>query len=768
MHQILRRFSILLGLCGLFWWLLVLLIPQPERLFQPSSTAVYYRDGKVAHAFLAPDDRWRLAVELNDIDPNYIKAIVEIEDKRFWWHFGFDPLAILRAATQNILNGEVVSGASTLTMQLVRILEPRERTLTSKLIEAFRASQLEYFYTKSEILSYYLTFVPYGKNIEGVEAASLLYFGHRANHLDSREIATLIAVPQNPNQRYPRVENHERLKWSRDHIAHLLHKKKILPISEAQDFEPVFSATPPSRLWPFPKEVPHISVQLNQQSKGHERILTTIDSDLQRQIEQLVGRHKSRLNQSDIHHIAVLVVDNQSSEIRAIMGGFDFFDSHTGAQIPAFSVPRNCGSTLKPFLYAYALDQGLVLPSTLIRDIPEQFGGYTPRNFMGNYDGLVPLEDSLVRSLNAPFIRLLADVGFGRFASLILKGGGTRFEKRIHDYGLSMMLGAELSPWELAQLYAMMGQNGQYRPIHVLMDTVTPKVQRLLSQASVWMTAQTLQRRDRPDFPARSAFATTRSIAWKTGTSVGFRDAWSAGWYGDYTVVVWVGNLDYRSSQGLIGAEAAAPIFFDVVEALPIQPKAPKPTDVIEVEVCAFSGHIPKSSCEKKTTLGIQDRIPTRICPYHHDFEVDLLHNERVFPGCREGKETELRRFLMLPSSVQAWFPGQIEHPPSISETCRGRYVPEVEPGSLKILSPYAGQISMLLRGVPKERQPIAMMADYPDPNAKLSWFVNDEWVATQKAGETVFWPPIVGRHVLRVNDSHGHTASRAIEVMLP
>lgn len=766
-----KQHKVLLCIPAVFflWFFAIVIIPLPNRLSEPGSPTVYYEDGRVAHTFLSPDDRWRISINLDDIDPNYINALIAIEDKRFWWHIGFDPIAVLRATAQNVFHGEVVSGASTITMQLIRVLEPRKRTIFSKMIEAFRASQLEYYYSKDEILSFYLTFVPYGKNIEGVEAASILYFGHRANHLDSREISTLISVPQNPNSRFPSPQNHDRLLWSRDHIGHLLDSKGLLPYSEAQNFSDVFAHPPPLALKDFPRDAMHASFWLRGKTPEAERIKTHLNLELQSQIEQLVSLNMDDLKQKDIHHISVIVVDNKSAEVKALVGGFDFFDKHTGSQIPSFTIPRNCGSTLKPFLYAYALDSGTVLPSTLIRDIPEQYGGYTPRNFYGRYEGLVPLEVALVRSLNAPFIRLLSDVGFGEFASLLLRMGGDSIESRIQDYGLSIMLGAELTPLELAEMYSTFGNNGVHKPLSITEFDDLDVEEYLFSPASVWLTEQTLKRRDRPDFPTQSInSSSSRPMAWKTGTSVGFRDAWSAGWYGDYTVVVWVGNLDFRSSIELVGAQSAAPIFFDVIDALPKQAQTEKPEDIVDVRVCRFSGSLSHSFCSTTSTKGIVDRIPTKECPYHQEYEVSNVTQKRVFPGCREGISTHRRRYLVFPSAVQRWIPGEVEPLPEISPNCEPHYLSHPNADNLRVLSPYSGQISILLKGVPANKQPVSFWADYPDPSAILKWYVGDNLVATEPAGTVAYWAPVVGKHLLKVKDNFGNEATRMITVSSP
>ncbi|NRD62771.1 penicillin-binding protein 1C [Corallococcus exiguus] len=753
------------------WW-----VPLPDRLAAPPSVVMAYRDGSPAYVFLAPDERWRIPAPKDRIDRAYVRALLALEDKRFFQHPGVDPLAALRALGLNLSRGRRVSGASTLTMQLVRVLEPRPRTFTSKVIESFRAAQLEARLSKQEVLEAYLQFVPYGRNVEGVEAAALAYFGHTAQHLSPAEIATLLAVPQNPNRRFPSPENQDRLRSARDDIARRLLESGGLAVEGvASDtvLAEVRATTVPEVLTPFPREAPHAAVWLKAKRPGETWLATTLDAGTQRFVERTLGEAARRLDRQGIHNGAAVVADRETGEVRALVGNFDFFDAQHGGQIIGFATPRSPGSALKPLLYALGIDQGLVGPETLVPDIPMAYGGYQPRNFDGRFLGLVRMESALSQSLNLPFVRLLERIGVEGFLGSLRQAGVTSLDPRPGHYGLSAAVGGlELTPLELTGVYLALAGDGQVRPLRVLaQDTAPKKAQALVSPGASWLTRQALALRDRPDFPERRRLTGLPArVHWKTGTSFGNRDAWAAGSGPKHTAVVWLGNFDHASSVHLVGAENAAPLLFDILEGIgprgtAVQEEdAAPPKDLVSVEVCAYSGHLPTDACtQRKRVDAVRTAVPTTPCPYHHRVEVDVTTGLAVGPGCRDGRKTESRVYLTWPSSLRRWLAEQqrqLPEPPPLAPGC----VAGGERDTPTILSPPEGTVALLIPGMNTEEQKIPLEAEAAH-DRELTWFVDGAVLGTAKAAERLWWKPSVGTHDILVTDDRGLTARRTLVV---
>jgi len=757
------------------WW-----VPLPERLTAPHSVVIEYRDGTPVHVFLAPDERWRILTRSQDIDPAYLRALFALEDKRFAWHPGVDPLAVARAVFSNVTKGRRVSGASTLTMQLVRVLEPRPRTLLSKLIESFRAVQLELRLSKEDILAAYLQFVPYGRNVEGVEAASLAYFGHRATHLSPAEIATLLAVPQNPNRRFPTPGNAARLKAARDEVARRLLEDMALPLgpAEAQASPEAVLAevrnTPvPRELMPFPRGAPHAAMWLRTQRPELSRLRTTLDAGTQRLAERLMRDAAGDLAAKGIHNGVAVVVDHQQAEVLALVGSFDFFDVRHGGQIIGFDTPRSPGSALKPLLYAMGVDRGVVLPEHLVADIPESYGGYAPRNFDGRFMGLVRMEYALSQSLNLPFVNLLKQLGVERFLGTLRVAGVDSLSPDPGYYGLSAAVGGlELTPLELAGVYVALAEDGRSRPLKMLEDGGPPAEPReIFSSGAAWLTRRSLSLRDRPDFPARRQLTgMPAQVHWKTGTSFGHRDAWAAGSGPRHTAVVWLGNFDNTPSVHLVGSDAAGPLLFDLLEAVgprgraSVQEDSVPPHDLALVEVCTYSGHLPTDACkERKAVYARRSAVPTRTCPYHQWVEVDVRTGLAVSPVCRAGREVESRVYLAWPSGIRRWLTEQhrsLPMPPTFAPGC--------EPGGAshapEILSPAEGQVALLIPGVSADQQEVPLEAEAAH-DRELTWFVNGKFLGRARADERLWWTPAVGTHEILVTDDRGLTSRRVLIV---
>ncbi|MFY2557565.1 penicillin-binding protein 1C [Corallococcus terminator] len=757
------------------WWL-----PLPSRLSSPPSVVLEYRDGTPAHVFLAPDQRWRIAAPAERIDPAYLRALLALEDKRFYSHPGVDPLAVARAAVLNVTRGRRVSGASTLTMQLVRMLEPRPRTFTSKLVESCRAVQLELRLTKQEVMGAYLQFVPYGRNVEGVEAAALAYFGHTAAHLSPAEIATLLAVPQNPNRRFPTPENRARLRAARDDVARRLLEAHALPrgpegatVTDAQVLAEVRASAAPLELKAFPREAPHAAVWLRAQRPGHTRLRTTLDAGTQRLVERVMRDGAKDLMSRGVHNGTAVVVERERGEVLALVGNFDFFDEKHGGQIVGFATPRSPGSALKPLLYAMGIDLGLAGPEQLVADIPMTYGGYAPRNFDGRFLGLVRLEYALSQSLNMPFVRLLERVGVERFLGSLRTSGVTSLVAEPGHYGLSAAVGGiEMTPLELAGVYVALAGDGRTRPLRLLEEgqPVASPVE-VMSPGAAWLTRKALSLKDRPDFPERRRLTGLPArVHWKTGTSFGHRDAWAAGSGPRHTAVVWLGNFDHTPSVHLVGADAAGPLLFDILEgvgprgrSLPEDEVTP-PEDLMRVEVCAYSGHLPTDACkQRKEVYARRSAVPTSRCPYHQHIEVDVASGLAVGPTCRAGRKTESRVFVTWPATIRRWLEEQhrrLPEPPSPAPGCETGG----ERAAPTIVSPAQGHIALLIPGVPPEQQEMPLEAEASHERA-LTWFVDGALLGTARADERMWWKPSVGSHEILVTDDRGLSAKRTLVV---
>jgi penicillin-binding protein 1C len=747
-------------------------MPLPDRTTVPS-VVVEYRDGRPAFVFLSPDDKWRLPVELDRIDPKLVEALVALEDKRFWRHDGVDGIAIARAAVTNAAAGRRVSGGSTLTMQLARLLEPRPRTIRSKLIDMFRAVQLDLRLTKREILEAYLARTPYGGNVEGIESAAWSYFGHGARHLTPIEIATLLAVPQGPTRYAPRPANVVRLRARRDAILGKLVRAGVFAGADAASaLEEAAVVPPPERLRRMPREAPHAAFLLRARHRGETRIRSTLDAGTQALVEREVTLRAPELKSKGIHGGAVVVADHRTREVVALAGSLDFADTAHGGQIAMFARPRSPGSTLKPFLYALAIERGMALPGYLVADVPTQYGTYRPRNFDGDYAGLVTLRDSLARSLNLPFVDLLQQYGVERFLGELGRMGVALSRLSPGEYGLSLIAGGiELTPLELAGMYATLAEGGVHRPLRLEAADPAGAQTSVFGPGAAWLTRRALSTRDRPDFPRRRDIAgIPAEIHWKTGTSFGLRDAWAIGSGPRYTAVVWTGNADNSSSAELVGSEASGPLLFDILEGLADRTRAPSPqpppAELVRVEVCAFSGHIASEACPERTTaFAPVHAVPTTPDPYLQVYDVDRATGRAVLPACRvPGRAYDRRAFVVLPSAVTAWLAERnraVPDPPLFAEGC----APDTNTAAPSMLTPAEGQVVTLIRGMPAEQQRIPLAASAR--TARVSWFVDGEHLGTSPSSERLHWTPSPGRHEIVVTDEAGRKARRTLDVKL-
>jgi len=546
--------------------------PLPLEQARKVSTTVVDRNGKLLRAYAMADGRWRLPVNAKtEVDPGYLKLLLAYEDRRFWSHGGVDPLALGRAALQLGTRGHIVSGGSTITMQLARLLEPRrERSVHAKLRQMVRAVQLERQLSKDEILNLYLALAPFGGNLEGIRAASIAYFGKEPKRLTLAEAALLVALPQSPERRrldrYPQAAH-----AARDRVLARMVEDGVVSKEDAAQAKAV--GVPRLRK-PMPILAPHSSDAAMATVKDTPLIKLSLDSGLQRTLEAL-ARDRAVAQGPNIS-VAIIAVDNESGDVLARVGSADYFDERRAGQVDMTRAVRSPGSTLKPFIYGLAFEDGFVHPESLIDDRPIRFGSYAPENFDMTFQGTVPVRKALQLSLNVPAIALLDRVGASRLSSRLKQAGGNLVLPKDEAPGLAMGLGGVgVTLQDLAQLYAGLARSGAARPLREIMlanDDREPL--RLMDQAAAWQVGNVLLGTPPPENGVHN------KIAFKTGTSYGYRDAWSVGFDGRVTIGVWVGRPDGAPVPGLIGRTAAAPILFDAFARtgkIPAAlPKAPK------------------------------------------------------------------------------------------------------------------------------------------------------------------------------------------------
>jgi penicillin-binding protein 1C len=552
----------------------VALGPLPTDQLNEVSTTVVDRNGKLLRAYAMDDGRWRLPVKATQVDPTYLKLLLAFEDKRFYAHHGVDPLAVGRAAIQLASTGHIVSGGSTISMQLARLLEPRrKRSLTGKLRQMVRALELEHRFTKAQILDDYLTLAPFGGNLEGVRAASIAYFGKEPKRLTLAEAALLVALPQSPEHR--RLDRHpDTAKLARDRVLERMVEEGVV---SREDADRALAEPLPTLRKEMPILAPHATDQAVANEKNATLIRLTLDSALQKSLESLAYDRANALG-PDVS-VAILAVDNESGDVLAHVGSPDYFNVRRAGQVDMVRAIRSPGSTLKPFIYGLAFEDGFVNPESLIDDRPIRFGTYAPENFDMTFQGTVPVRKALQQSLNVPAIELLDRVGSSRLSARLKQAGADLVLPKDETPGLAMGLGGVgVTLADLVKIYAGLPRLGTTVELRELItdDNAEREPRRLMDKSAAWQVANVLSGTPPPEN------APHNRIAFKTGTSYGYRDAWSIGFDGRYTIGVWVGRPDGAPVPGLIGRTAAAPILFDAFARtgkLPAPlPRAPKGT----------------------------------------------------------------------------------------------------------------------------------------------------------------------------------------------
>ena len=741
--------------------LILSLFPFPlEKLTPPPSTIILDRHGKMLRAFLSEDEMWQLPVSSKDISPTLKNAVIGYEDRHFYWHFGINPISLIRAAITNIKAGKIVQGGSTITMQVARMMEPKERTIKNKLIEMFRALQLELRYSKADILTCYFNLAPYGGNVVGVGAAAQLYFSKNPNQLSLGECALLAAIPNSPNLFRPDI-NFEMTKQARDKVIELLYKRGKISDNQKQE---ALSEPIPKKRFELPFLIPHLSTTLVQKYPQHRVLQTTIDRKIQQITERILQTHITPLLHRGITNGAIVAIENQTRDVLAMVGSNDFFDERNQGQVNGVLSPRSPGSALKPFIYALGIEHGVISPQSLLYDVPVEYSGYRPENYDEIYHGVVTVEEALIRSLNVPAVNLYAELGQDGIYSFLKQAGITTLPKPKDYYGLSLILGGcEVTLAELTNLYAGFATGGEFRPYRILQTQPEVKGDRLLDKGTCYLMSEMLSQLRRPDLPSSWEFSMNLpKIAWKTGTSYGHRDAWSIGYTPKYTVGVWVGNFDGKGAPALVGAEVAAPILFSIFSGMenPLENKwFIQPSNVKRRQICAVSGMpVSKNCVSTKDEWYIPSKSPNQICNIHQLILVDKKTGKRLCSHCRIGREYEERIFEQWPAEIATWlerngYPIEKipEHFPACSKLASGE--------KPVIRSPSANAEFKIRSTVDLKYQKILLDASVSNRTETIYWFLDGKLVFSGNAIQKVFITPKIGRHKLVCMDDEGRAS---------
>lgn len=737
-------------------------------LSPPPATVVAARNGQPLRLYLAPDEAWRFPVRLSGVAAILPKLILAAEDKRFYRHPGVDPLALGRAALANLTAGHVVSGGSTITMQLARLAQPKQRTLAAKWHEGLAALALERKLGKDAILERYLNMAPYGGNIVGVGAAATLYFGKTPDKLSLAEAALLTVLPRSPLRLDP-LRRPEAAKAARDKLLAAMARRGVITPEAAKE---AAAAPVPTRLAALPFAAPHFAQMAREAAGPIPRIDTTLDPAAQKTATDILRSRARWLAAQGLGSVAAVVIEPASREVRAMVGGVDWFGDARFGQINGATIRRSPGSTLKPFLYAMAMDQGRVFPQSQMLDIPTGFGGYTPKNYDGLFRGRVTTEQALITSLNIPAVRLLNDVGPAPFLELLRRGGLASLDKPASHYGLSLILGGgEATLTSLTNLYAALADDGRFRPPVFLTNAPAVRAERLFSPEACALTTEILTRLERPDLPTswERALAVPQ-VAWKTGTSFGHRDAWAVGISAGYAIGVWVGNMDGRAVAGISGAVHAGPILFELFRALEpygSRPAARTGLNLATIEVCADSRELPGPDCPRRVPATI---IPGRSrltpCPVHRRTLVDAKTGERLTADCAAGHEATTAAVTEFPGELVSWWRAvgiPFESPPPLAPDCLG-----TAGTGPRIVSPSPATVYAVRPDVPADFQQITLAADAPAATTRLSWYVDGELAAQGPPGGRLFWRPTPGAHRFAVTDDQGRSHAVTVRVETP
>ena len=761
-----------------FVLLIVYYFSLPIVLFvEPYSTVIESTDGELLGAKIARDGQWRFPAN-DSIPDKFKKCIVYFEDEHYYYHFGFNPVAMVKAIQQNQSAGKVVRGGSTLTQQVIRLSRKnKKRSYFEKGIELILSTRLEFRHSKEKILELYAAHAPYGGNVVGLEMASWRYFGVQAHQLSWAESATLAVLPNAPSLIYP-GKNQQKLLKKRNLLLEKLYQNKII---DKLTFNLALTEPLPQKPYLIPQTAQHLLQRIAKSDEG-KRIKTTINSSLQNRVNQIASQYYNQYKQNEVHNLAIIIIDIQNRNIISYVGNSPTDKEHD-KDVDIIGAPRSTGSILKPLLFASMLDDGELLPNTLVADIPTIISGYSPQNFNLSFDGAVPAQRALSRSLNIPAVLMLQDHGVNNFYELLQKFKLKDVNKHPDHYGLSLILGgAESNLWDLCRTYANLSSTvnyfnqskGKYREkefaelnykVDFTQDYGNESYQKtILGAGSIYLTYNAMKEVNRPEGDeAWRFYDSSLELAWKTGTSFGNRDAWAIGTNSRYVVGVWVGNASGEGRPQLTGVESAAPILFDVFNLLQRKKWFNAPLNDLEyADVCTLSGHLAQDDCPKTNQLINKKGLKTSICSYHKLVHLDITEQFRVNSSCENVDTIVNKKWFILPPVMEYYYKNlHIDYKPlpPFRQDCM-----QTQQASMDFIYPKTNSKIYLTKGFDSKIQPVVIKVAHSNKDSKLYWYVDNVYQGTTQTFHEMQIEATTGIHYITVTDEFGNEIKRKIE----
>jgi penicillin-binding protein 1C len=743
----------------------------PYPIFnKATSTILEDYKGNLLAARIADDGQWRFPTSENVPDKFKI-AICYFEDEYFYYHPGVNPVSLIRAFYQNIKANKVISGGSTISMQTIRLSRNgKSRTLFEKAKEFFLALRMELTYSKNEILNMYASNAPFGGNIVGLETASWKYYGRSPDKLSWGEITSLAVLPNAPSLIYP-GKNQDKLKLKRNKLLDKLYKAgEIDKFTCNLAKEEVL----PNKTYPIPRIAPHLLDRVIKDGKKGQRVKSTLHKTIQETTNKVVDHYHNILSNNEIHNIAALIIEVESGKVISYTGNSNCPQKNSGKDVDIITSSRSSGSILKPFLYSFMLQDGEILPHTLIPDIPTQISGFSPKNFDKTYDGMVPAGEALARSLNIPAVRMLQNYGLEKFHYKLNKLNLSTINKSSNHYGLSLILGgAEVTLWDMCNEYLKMAQTlNNYNKInnsfYILQDSSKNINQKaIFQQGALWWTFEALSTLTRPwEEGAWKNFESSQKIAWKTGTSFGHRDAWAIGMTPKYIIGVWVGNADGEGRPGLTGSIAAAPILFKLFKNLDKSAWFKKPEwDLMNIKICNKSGYLASDICDNTRIIQaplLAER--TEICPYHKIIHLDKNKEYRVNSSCYPSYDIKTVPWFILPP-VQEWYFKKnkpfYKKLPEYKSDCK-----EYTINNIGIVYPRQSTKIFIPKNLDGSTEKVIFEVVHRIPNSKIFWHLDSSYIGFSKGTHKMEINANTGKHIITLVDELGETIIWNFEII--
>ena len=749
-------------------WVGFLFVPIP-KFDEPYSTVLVAKGNELLGAKTADDGQWRFPAT-NTYSDKYVRCVLQYEDKYFFYHPGFNPVSFVTALVDNIKHGTVVRGGSTITMQVVRLARKNKpRTYAEKLLETILAMRLELRYSKSEIFAMYAAHAPFGGNVVGIDAAAWRYFGTSPSNLSWSEAAMLAVLPNSPSLVNVH-KNRSKLLEKRNNLLKKLSESKntLLPrmkkttVFSYDDYDLSLLENIPDKPYMMPQDAYHYLSHQERINKG-TLIHSDIDFELQCKVNQIVSKHYKNNSINGIENCCVYVYDYLDSTDVCYVG--NVLEAKNSAMVDMVRAQRSTGSILKPFLYAAMLDEGALLPEMVLPDIPMNIAGYTPKNYSGEFAGAVNADVALSHSLNAPFVYLLRKYGVGKFYDMLKRMNITGLVYPADHYGLSLILGGgETSVYDVTRAYGNMASELTRRDY----DFSGKDNKRIFGAEAIYLTFKAMEKVNRPLNQTNwNFFSSSGNVAWKTGTSFGFKDAWSVGIVDKYVIGVWVGNSDGEGRPGLTGVNVAAPILFDVIEVLNKQLTLDNHNcNFMPVEVCALSGYPKSEYCPNTKWIDFNDsEIMTGVCPYHKKVFLDKTGQYRVNAQCYDVDAENFGIYYVLTPTME-WFYKKINPTykslPPLLRSCMNSKDDKV----MSFIYPEEATRILIPVGLHGDKQSVIFEIAHRNPHKKIYWNLNEDFLGTTQDVHQMSISCEVGKYTLRCTDEDGNVLVRYFEVV--